>query len=90
MELKTEVLNSRAENEDDFPLRLANKVNFYESITKLQPNGFKTEIPELEKFEKLHIQYLMAYDKRDTANVNTWLAVDEFKRKLENWIGIGW
>jgi hypothetical protein len=31
---------------------------------------------------------LTAYDKKDEQKVNTWLAVDEFKGKLENWIGI--
>lgn len=85
-----ESLNSRAKNEDDFPARFENKVDFYTSITKMQENGLKTEIPALYKNELLHIQYLTAYDKRDTTKINTWLAVDEFKRKLENWIGIGW
>lgn len=83
-----EILNSRAENDDWFPPRLKNKVDFYQSVTEMKQNGFVTKIPNLNKGEKIHIQYLTAYDKKDDQKVNTWLAVDEFKRKLENWIGI--
>lgn len=83
-----EVLNSRAENDDWFPVRLKNKVDFYQSITEMNQNGFVTKIPDLNKGEKIHIQYLTAYDKRDEQKVNTWLAVDEIKRKLESWIGL--
>lgn len=83
-----EILNSRAENDDWFPSRLKNKVDFYQSISEMKQNGFVTKIPDLNKGEKIHIQYLTAYDKKDEQKVNTWLAVDEFKRKLENWIGI--
>ena len=83
-----EVLNLGAENNDWFPPRLQNKVNFYQSITTMKQNGFVTKIPDLNKGEQIYIQYLTAYDKRDEQKVNTWLAVDEFKRKLENWIGI--
>jgi hypothetical protein len=54
----------------------------------MKQNGFLTKIPDLTKGEKIHIQYLKAYDKKDEHKVNTWLAVEEFKRKLENWIGI--
>lgn len=83
-----EILNSRAENDDWFPPRLKDKVDFYQSITEMKQNGFVTKIPDLNNGEKIHIQYLTAYDRRDEQKVNTWLAVDEFKRKLENWIGI--
>lgn len=83
-----EVLYSRAENDDWFPTRLKNKVESYQSITVMKRNGFTTRIPDLAKDEKVHIQYLIAYDKRDMEKVNTWLAVDEFKEKLEYWIGI--
>jgi len=83
-----EILNSRAENDDWFPPRLKNKVDFYQSITEMKQNGFVTKIPDLNKEEKIHIQYLTAYDKKEEHKINTWLAVDEFKRKLENWIGI--
>jgi len=83
-----EVLNSRAENEDWFPPRLKNKVDFYQSISEMKQNGFVTKIPDLNKGEKIHIQYLTAYDKKEEQKVNTWLAVDELKRNLENWIGI--
>ncbi len=85
-----EVMNWRAKENDWFPERLQDKVNFYQSITKMEKNGFKTKIPDLKLNERLHIQYICAYDKRsdDRNKVNTWLAVDEFKRKLENWIGV--
>ena len=83
-----EILNSRAENDDWFPPRLKDKVDFYQSITEMKQNGFVTKIPDLNKGEKIHIQYLVAYDKKEEKKVNTWLAVDEFKRNIENWIGI--
>ena len=63
-----EILNSRAENDDWFPPeRLKNKVDFYQSITEMKQNGFVTKIPDLNKGEKIHIQYLTAYDKKDEA-----------------------
>jgi len=83
-----EILNSRAKSNDWFPKRLENKVDFYQSITKMLKEGFETEIPDLRVGEQIHIQYLSAYDKNNPESVNTWLAVDEFKRKLEIWIGI--
>ena len=83
-----EVMNSRAADNDWFPSRLRNTVDFNQSITTMKEHGFLTKIPDIFKNEKLHIQYLAAYDKRDTQKVNTWLAVDEFKGKLENWIGL--
>ena len=82
-----EILNSRAVNDDWFPPRLKNKVDFFQSITEMKQNGFVTKVPDLNKGEKIHIQYLTAYDKKDIKKANTWFAVDEFKRKLENWIG---
>lgn len=81
-------LNSRAKNDDWFPPRLINTFDFNQSITEIRQNGFVTKIPNLNKGEKIHIQYLTAFDKKDEQKVNTWLAVDEFKGKLESWIGI--
>ena len=85
-----EILNSRAERNDWFPERLNYKVNFYKSITTyLKGNtGLQTEIPELKKNEKLHIQYLSAIDEKNESKINCWTAVDDLKRHLENWIGI--
>jgi hypothetical protein len=83
-----EMLNTRADSNDWFPARLKNKTDFYQSITRMVKEGFETEIPDLRIGEKIHIQYLTAYEKQDTESVNTWLAVDEFKSKLEKWIGI--
>ncbi len=54
----------------------------------MKQNGFVTKIPELNKGEQIHIQYLSAYNKKVENKVNTWLAVDEMKKKLEEWIGI--
>lgn len=50
-----EILNSRAQNDDWFPPRLRNKIDFYHSITEMKPNGFVTKIPDLNKGEKIHI-----------------------------------
>ncbi|MEQ6120958.1 hypothetical protein [Reichenbachiella sp. MALMAid0571] len=83
-----EMLNTRADSNDWFPARLKNKTDFYQSITRMVKEGFETEIPDLKIGKKIHIQYLTAYDKQNTESVNTWLAVDEFKGKLEKWIGI--
>lgn len=83
-----EALNSRAENDDWFPPRFKHDVDFYQSITEMKQNGFITKIPLLNKGEKIHMQYLVAYDRKDEHKVNTWLAVDESKRNLENWIGL--
>ena len=83
-----EILNSRAESNDWFPERLKNKVDFYQSITNMLKEGFETEIPELKVGEQIHIQFLCAFDQTNSESVKTWLAVDEFKRKLENWIGL--
>jgi hypothetical protein len=83
-----EVLNSRAESNNWFPIRLKNNLYLENSITQMKENGFLTTIPNLNKNEKIYIQYLTAYDRKDDEKVNTWLAVDETKQKLENWIGI--
>lgn len=83
-----EIMNFRAEKEDWFPKRLKEKVSFYKSITEMKENGFRTKIPNLESGEKIHIQYLIAYNKKENNNVNSWIAVEESKRNLENWIGI--
>lgn len=80
----SEIMNSRALNDDQFPSRFHNRTG----ITEMKPNGFVTSIPELNSGEKIHIHYLAAYDKRDEQKVNTWLAVDELKKNLENLIGI--
>lgn len=85
-----EMLNSRAKANDWFPERFHDNVEFYQSITDMNKDGFTTKIPALQLKERLHIQYICAYDKRSDNNekINTWLAVDEFKDKLENWVGI--
>ena len=85
-----EVMNSRAEVNDWFPERLKGKVNFDESITTyLKGNsGLQTKIPDLNKDEKIHIQYLSAIDTNKKESIKCWTAVDELKKNLENWIGI--
>jgi hypothetical protein len=83
-----EILRWRAEANDWFPIRIKDEVDFYKSVSEMRQNGFVTNVPSLRKGEKMHIQYLAAYDRSDDQKVNTWLAVDESKRNLENWIGI--
>ena len=85
-----EVMNSRAEVNDWFPERLKNIVNLYDSITTyLSGNsGLETRVPDLNKDERIHIQYLSAIDANKRESINCWTAVDELKRNLENWIGI--
>ena len=58
-----EILNQRAQIDDWFPNRLMKEVSIFQSITKCEPNGLFTSIPELQIEEKLHIQYLTAYSK---------------------------
>ena len=83
-----EVLNSRAKSSNWFPSRFGNQVDFYQSITKYIKEGFETEIPSLAVGERMHIQYLTAYDKQCCDSVSTWLAVDESMEKLKAWVGM--
>ncbi|MEZ4799738.1 MAG: hypothetical protein R2809_08195 [Flavobacteriales bacterium] len=83
-----DALHSRAQNDDWFPRRIQNMVDNYKSITQVKQNGFVTKIPHLKQGEKIHVQYLTAYDKRDDQRVNTWLAVEQSKKMLEKWIGM--
>ncbi|MBD3892235.1 hypothetical protein [Olleya marilimosa] len=81
-------LNHRAENNDWFPKRLTNKKNGWQEITELNESSIRTKIPELKIGEKIHLQYLTAFDKQNVETINTWVAVDEHKSELEKWIGI--
>ncbi|MDJ1469717.1 hypothetical protein [Xanthocytophaga flava] len=83
-----EMLNLRAQDNNWFPQRLESNLELYQKMTETRKNGFMTKIPDLQEGEKIHIQYLTAYDKKEIDNVNTWLAVDEEKRNLEKWIGL--
>lgn len=83
-----EVMQSRALNEDWMPLRLKGELEFSHSFTEVQANGLITKVPELKQGEGIHFHYLAAYDKQSDVKVNTWFAVDEFKRNLENWVGV--
>lgn len=83
-----EILNYRAESDDWFPIRLKNTENCYQEITELNKSSMQTEIPDLRVDEKIHLQYLTAFDKQNTETINTWVAVDENKSELERWIGI--
>ena len=83
-----EVLNYRAENNDWFPTRLLNTKNHWQDITELNKSSIQTNVPELKTGEKIHLQYLMAFDKQNSEAINTWIAVDEHKSELEKWIGI--
>ncbi len=81
-------LNRRAENDDWFPKRLTNKKKDWQEITELKESSIQTKVPELKIGEKIHLQYLTAFDKQNTETINTWVAVDENKSELEEWIGI--
>ncbi|MGJ8551297.1 hypothetical protein [Winogradskyella wichelsiae] len=83
-----EILNYRAENNDWFPARLLNTKNHWQEITELNKSSIQTNVPELKIGEKIHLQYLTAFDKQNTETINTWVAVDEHKSELEKWIGI--
>lgn len=83
-----EILNYRAEKDDWFPIRLLNTKNHWQEITKLNKSSIRTNVPELKIGEKIHLQYLTAYDKHNTETINTWVAVDEHKSALEKWIGM--
>lgn len=82
------ILNRRAENDDWFPKRLTNKKKDWQEITELKESSIQTKVPELKIGEKIHLQYLTAFDKQNTETINTWVAVDENKSELEKWIGI--
>jgi hypothetical protein len=83
-----EIMHERALQGDGMPLRFKDDLSFHLSFHKLVHNGFTTAIPKLNQGENIHFHYLSAFDKRNRESVNTWLAVDSFKRQLENWIGI--
>ena len=82
------ILNRRAENNDWFPKRLMNTKKDWQEITKLNESSIRTKVPELQVGEKIHLQYLTAFDKQNIETINTWVAVDENKSELEKWIGI--
>lgn len=82
------MLNSRAEKNNGFPKRLMSKENDWVNITEMKESSILITIPEIEINEKIHLQILMAYDRQNRESVNTWLAVDQNKYSLEEWIGI--
>ena len=81
-------MNARAKANDEFPARLENKVDFYNSFSELLTNGLKSQIPTLNQGEILHLHYLAAFSERNNDKVASLLAVDQYKRDLEKWIGI--
>ncbi len=83
-----EVMHFRALNDDWMPLRFKDRLGFSESFTHLQLNGMVTPVPELTAGERIHFHYLTAFDKYNEIVLNTWFAVDAFKRQLENWVGV--
>lgn len=83
-----QILNYRAENNDWYPIRLKKTENNWQEITELNNSSILTNVPELKVGEKIHLQYLTAFDKQNTETINTWVAVDEHKSDLEKWIGI--
>ena len=82
------ILNGRAENNDWFPKRLFDAQKDWQEITELNQSSIQTKVPELKIGEKIHLQYLVAYDKQNAETINSWVAVDENKAELEKWIAI--
>lgn len=83
-----DMLGYRAEDDDWFPKRLTEWLDIYNSITKIEENGFVTKIPHLQKGEKIHLHYLVALEQRKEESISTWLAIDQSKKNLEAWIGL--
>jgi hypothetical protein len=83
-----EIIQHRASQNDGMPSRLMDSYGFYNSLHQLQREGFVTPIPDLNEGEHIHLHYLTAFDEKNRESVNTWLAVDLFKRDIENWVGI--
>lgn len=83
-----EILNSRAAKGDWFPPRLRNKDNPQKTISIMRKNGFSSKVPDLYQGEKMYLHYLTAFDNSDERKINTWLAVDQNKKNLEQWIGL--
>ncbi|MDX2360973.1 MAG: hypothetical protein QNK23_09215 [Crocinitomicaceae bacterium] len=87
-----EILNSRAENNDWFPEGLKNVVNFERSITTYRKDltGLESQIPIMKEGDKLSLHYLVAIEQKseDQNRIDSWLAVDMFKRNIENYLGI--
>ncbi len=83
-----EILNNRAENTDWFPTRLLNTKKHWQEIIDLNESSIQTNVPELKTGEKIHLQYLSAYQNYNTKIITTWLAVNENTSELEKWIGI--
>jgi hypothetical protein len=84
----SDVIQSRALQDDWFPKRIVHIINDIRFLTRIEKNGLSTVIPVMIKGEKLHIQYLAAFDKILPDKLNTWIAVDQYIRNLEKWIGI--
>lgn len=85
-----EILNSRAYRDDWFPEHLKDVVNLERSITtyKNDYRGVETQTPIMNIGDKLSLQYLVAIEKKSGDKIDSWLAVDMFKRDIENHLGI--
>ncbi|WP_295791551.1 hypothetical protein [Mucilaginibacter sp.] len=83
-----EIIQYRASQNDGMPIRFENTFGFSNSPHQQQREGFLTPIPDLNEGEHIHLHYITAFDRKNRESVNTWLAVDIFKRDIENWIGI--
>lgn len=88
----SEVMYSRILENDWLPIRFKSEFSFHKSMPTYLDGyvGFETKIPPLKKNENVHVQYLSAIDVYDGEgkNINSWIAVNEFKKDLENRIGI--
>lgn len=75
-----EIIQYRASQNDGMPIRFENTFGFSNSPHQQQREGFLTPIPDLNEGEHIHFHYITAFDRKNRESVNTWLAVDMFKK----------
>jgi hypothetical protein len=94
----TDALWERAQNDDWLPKRFENKLGLHRNkvldFTKYIDFGFKTNIPNLGKGEKIYFHYLVATNKikmnnydKETQDISTWFAVEQSKREIDQYLG---
>ncbi|MBC7557011.1 MAG: hypothetical protein H7195_08635 [Chryseobacterium sp.] len=80
-----EIMRSRAEKDNWFPVRLKDFVSIENPITEFVDFGFTSQIPNLEITEKLYLHFLVAtnYQKSKENEISTWFAVERSKDELD-------
>jgi len=90
-----EIMQSRARNSDEMPLRFLGELDLGNSFTHYDGFGFKTVVPTLEENETIYFHFLIATntikqsvqypEERDTS---TWYAVEQSKEFLDNYLKV--